>query len=56
MFTFPREADTDRGILVVDEPCELRNPLQKKVDFLATLGFSDMMVFRQLIVLRARLL
>ncbi len=30
-FTFPREADTDRGILIVDEPCELVRELVGRV-------------------------
>ncbi len=52
----PRWAGTDREVLAVDEPCELRKPLQKKVDFRALFGFSVMIVFRQLTVLRARLM
>jgi hypothetical protein len=52
----PRCAGTNREVLAVDEPCKLRKPLQKKVDFRALFGFSFMMVFRQLTVLWARLL
>jgi hypothetical protein len=49
----PRRAGTDQIDMANRDPCELRKPLQKKVDLLAVFGFAFLIVLRQLMALCA---